>query len=221
MPTTPPRSHVPRCLESGFEYVEVDTCVSGGSMEAAQQQQRRRLPAELRETEGMERVRESIEATPWPTLVRLPRGGVQEEGGGGGDRKNTAASIGKSVEAAAEGQAAGLGKGGEGGQQPSSVEAEAEAAPEAPAAAASEWAGLEAGTTNDDLEALFDRIRAIRESARQGGGTRAGAAGTAGAGSDEERRARAAGAALELARLLGLGEKEDEEDEDSDVESRK
>lgn len=211
----PPHTHTPRCLESGFEYVQVDAIDRGAT------QQRRRLPSELRETEGLARVRESIEATPWPTLVRLPRGGSsssQDRDGdaAGGDRKNTAASVGKSVEAAAVDCERSAGKGGgEGGQQPSreATAAEALSLPTAAAAAssgASEWAG----TNEEDLEDLFDRIRAIRESARQGQGAGAGNVAGASAGMpDEERRARAAGAALELAKLLGLGD-----EEDSDVE---
>lgn len=193
--------HPNRCLESGFEYVEVEAGeVEGGGPDIStsststldQQECRRhgRLPPELREKEGMERVRESIEATPWPTLVRVPREvpAAEAVGGKGEDCMFAAVEGGKSVEGR-EGPQEGAGEGEEAGACRSKKGSRADD-------------GDDDNEDNDDqddnLEALFEKIRSVRESALRGGS----------GVEDEERRARAAMAALELARVLGLDDGE-------------
>ncbi len=194
------------------------TSTNEGQRQQQRQQQRQRLPPELREAEGLARVRESMEATPWPTLVRLdPRDRTSARAvweGDSRDGKNVGEAVGKSVEAAGAGGVAAVDKGEQEEGQPSAPSVPSASSTAAGAATVPGWGDGQ----EDGLEALFDRIRAIRESARQGQGQGPAEAGGAGRGGDEARRARAATAALELARVLGLGADEDEEDSD-DVES--
>lgn len=153
----------------------------------------------------MDRVRESIEATPWPTLVRVAWGvaPATEEGGKGEDCRFTAVAVGKSVEEGWEGAGGHVVEKQQ--QQQEEEEKGKGEGQEAEASGRGGNGGNVAAADTDDLEALFDRIRAIRQSALHGDGI-------SGDG-DEERRARASMAALELARVLGLDDGEDNDDD--------
>ncbi len=153
-------------MDYGFEYIEVDYAAPPSS---------KLLRPELREKEGMERVRECIEATSWQHLDL-----VQQEGRG-------AAGGGEDKEGQAQG---GEAQGGnkayspprhhqDGAQGGSSQEGRGNAG----------HGGVEEGD-DDRLDELFAKIRAVRESAGQY--------------DDAQRRARAAETAMRLADILGI-----------------
>jgi hypothetical protein len=158
-----------RCLEYGFEYVEVDYT-----------RQVRRLPVELREKEGLERVRECIEATSWQHMDMHPSGGSHSRRVEKPDEKAEEQPPGSAGSPASDGNdvkvtcGTRLGHGN---------------APEGTGEKPGEEGGDDTG-----LEELFAKLRAVRESAHSG------------QYDDEQRRARAAEMALQFAQKLGIFE---------------
>lgn len=157
------------------------------------------LPEELREKEGIGRIRECIEATIWehldlhgpsnskPSHSMLAMGEQEkeeEETSKGPCVKETAAAAATTTTMPSTSSSSPSCKG-----QRKEEGAETEAAEEG-------------NDNNDGLDELFEKIRAVRE--------------TAGQYSDAERRARAAETALLLAKTLGIEGcfNDDEEDED-------
>jgi hypothetical protein len=161
-----------RCLEYGFEYVEVDYT-----------RQVQRLPVELREKEGLERVRECIEATSWQHMDMHPSGGSHSRRVEMPDEKakeqppenaGSLASDGNDVKVTCEMR---LGHG-----------------------SATKGTGGKPGEEGEDdmgLEELFAKLRAVRESAHSG------------QYDDEQRRARAAEMAFQFAQKLGIFEEDE------------
>lgn len=160
-----PLSPRPRCLEYGFEYVEVDYA---------------RQVRTLREKEGLERVCECIEATPWQHMDLHPSGASHPRRLEKPDEKvseQQQGTVGSSASNAQDekvnsGTRVGYGdvKGG------------------------SRMKHGEEGEDDVALDELFVKLRAVRESAGQY--------------DDTQRRARAAEMALQLAQTLGIFEDE-------------
>lgn len=196
-PTNPRFLSPSRCLDHGFEYIEVDYT-----------RPLQTLPEELREKEGMDRIRECIEATIWehldlhgpsnskPSHSMLALGEheeEEEETSKGPCAKETAAAAAAAtttMPSTSSSPSSSSSPSCKGERKEKGAETEAEAEEE------------EVNANNDGLDELFEKIRAVRA--------------TAGQYSDAERRARAAETALLLAKTLGIEGclNDDEEDED-------
>lgn len=141
----------------------------------------RRLPEELREKEGLERVRECIEATCWQHMKMHPSGGSHSRRVEKPDQKvseQQPETVGysasdKNDEKVTSGTRLGHGN---------------------VAQAPGRKFGEEEGEDDVGLEELFAKLRAVRESAHTG------------QYDDEQRRARAAEMALQFAQRLGIFE---------------
>lgn len=161
------------------------------------------LPEELREKEGMDRIRECIEATIWEHLdLRGPSNSkpsanpMLEVGGQEGEEEQTSKGPCSKETAAAAATTT---------RPSTSSSPSSSSSPSCKGARKEEEAevgGEEAGASNDGLDGLFEKIRAVRE--------------TAGQYSDAERRARAAETALLLAKTLGIERCFHDEEEDED-----
>lgn len=141
---------------------------------------------ELREKEGLERVRECIEATSWQHMDMHPSGGSSSRRVEKPDEKAKEQPPEKAGSLASDGNDVKVTCGTRLGH-----------------GSAAEGAGgkhKEEGEDDAGLEELFARLRAVRESAHSG------------QYDDEQRRARAAEMALQFAQKLGIFD-EFEEDE--------